>query len=66
MFSRIKVVTYLILLGFITCGSYFYYNKNYNEKKITIYGNVDIRDVVLGFRVFGKIRELHFDEGDTR
>jgi HlyD family secretion protein len=32
---------------------------------LQIYGNVDIRQVNLGFRVGGRIQEMHLDEGDT-
>lgn len=32
---------------------------------ITLYGNVDIRQVELGFRVSGRISEMNFDEGDS-
>ena len=32
---------------------------------LTLYGNVDIRQVELGFRVAGRIAELRFQEGDT-
>jgi len=31
---------------------------------LTLYGNVDIRQVQLGFRVSGRISEAHVDEGD--
>ncbi len=31
---------------------------------IVVYGNVDIREVDLGFRVFGKVEKLYVDEGD--
>lgn len=31
---------------------------------ITLYGNVDVRQVNLGFRVGGRIAELAVDEGD--
>ncbi|MCD6073869.1 MAG: hlyD [Rhodospirillales bacterium] len=31
---------------------------------LTLYGNVDIRQVELGFRVAGRIAELRFQEGD--
>ncbi len=31
---------------------------------LTLYGNVDIRDVNLGFRVAGRLMELYRDEGD--
>jgi len=32
---------------------------------LTLYGNVDIRQVELGFRVSGRIKTMHFDEGDS-
>src|SRR5689334_3413915 len=32
---------------------------------LTLYGNVDIRDVNLSFRVSGRLIELKVDEGDT-
>jgi HlyD family secretion protein len=32
---------------------------------LTLYGNVDIRQVELGFRVAGRIAELRFQEGDA-
>lgn len=35
-----------------------------NSKDLILYGNVDIRQVDLGFRVFGRIQALSFDEGD--
>jgi HlyD family secretion protein len=33
------------------------------DKETRFYGNVDLRTVSLGFRVSGKIQDLHFDEG---
>ncbi len=33
--------------------------------ELTLYGNVDIREVNLGFRVAGKIKEVLKEEGDT-
>ncbi len=33
--------------------------------KLTLYGNVDIRQVQLGFRVSGRVAEMNFDEGDS-
>ncbi len=35
------------------------------DDHLTLYGNVDIRQVRLGFRVSGRIAELLVDEGDT-
>ncbi|MGH6896929.1 MAG: secretion protein HlyD [Geminicoccaceae bacterium] len=34
------------------------------ETALTLYGNVDIRQVELGFRVFGRIAEMRVEEGD--
>lgn len=34
------------------------------DKPLTLYGNVDIRQVPLGFRVGGRIEKVYFDEGD--
>jgi HlyD family secretion protein len=33
--------------------------------RITLYGNVDIRQVQLGFRVSGRVAHMNFDEGDS-
>jgi HlyD family secretion protein len=36
-----------------------------DQDQLTLYGNVDIRQVQLGFRVSGRIAEMLVDEGDT-
>jgi HlyD family secretion protein len=36
-----------------------------DNDRITLFGNVDIRQVQLGFRVSGRVAEMHFDEGDS-
>lgn len=38
---------------------------NGNGDELTLYGNVDIREVQLGFRVAGRLQEMHFEEGDA-
>ncbi|GAB1582811.1 secretion protein HlyD [Phyllobacterium phragmitis] len=35
------------------------------DSNLTLYGNVDIRQVQLGFRVAGRIKEVLVDEGDA-
>ena len=37
---------------------------NTERDELVIYGNVDIRQVDLGFRVTGRIQEMRFEEGD--
>jgi HlyD family secretion protein len=43
-------------------------DRAYREKKdvshITLYGNVDVRQVDIGFRVSGQVKQLIFEEGD--
>ncbi len=36
-----------------------------NGRELTLYGNIDIRQAELGFRVSGRIKAMHFEEGDT-
>ncbi|MBS0286797.1 MAG: secretion protein HlyD [Proteobacteria bacterium] len=59
---------WLILLGIVLAvgGSvYFFYTKKIHDKQLIVHGNVDIRQVELGFRVAGRIEKMHFEEGDT-
>ncbi|MDR0219709.1 MAG: secretion protein HlyD [Enterobacteriaceae bacterium] len=56
----------LVLLALIVIGGVgFYYYQERTDKTLTLYGNVDIRTVNLGFRVNGKLAALQVDEGDT-
>lgn len=60
---RIIIIAAAILAGF---GIYTYYYKASSDGngQITLYGNVDIRDVNLGFRVSGRLDVMKFEEGD--
>jgi HlyD family secretion protein len=53
----------LILLGITVVGT-FRTTSHADNNNLTLYGNVDIREVDLGFRVMGKLQELYFEEGD--
>jgi HlyD family secretion protein len=59
----IVVVTgtvFILLLVF-----YFIFNVwHHKDKPLILYGNVDIRDVNLAFRVSGRLLDLKVDEGD--
>ncbi|MGH8585647.1 MAG: secretion protein HlyD, partial [Gammaproteobacteria bacterium] len=39
--------------------------RNEEADTLTLYGNVDIREVEVGFRVSGRLLEMDFDEGDA-
>jgi len=40
-------------------------HRDAESNQLTVYGNVDVRQVDLGFRVSGKLEEMAFDEGDV-
>lgn len=60
------IVMGVILLTFI--GVIFFaiilWKHNHKQNNLVLYGNVDIRQVDLGFRVSGRIKEIYFEEGD--
>lgn len=59
---------FLILLLGIVAGIFRYYYWHHPQQKqadfITLYGNVDIRQVDLGFRANGRVISMPFQEGD--
>ena len=60
-----RFIIILLVLAAAGYGSWAWYQKTRNAShELTLYGNVDIREVNLGFRVSGKILELLKDEGD--
>lgn len=61
-----KIISFVIVLLIIAGISSWVYRTYRSEKKTmqTLYGNVDIREVTLGFRVPGKLAKLVYDEGD--
>ena len=65
---RKKRILIVLILAALAGGGYYYYKTKYilnEETPLILYGNVDIRDVALGFRVSGRIDTLYFEEGDT-
>ncbi len=70
--SRIRrigiVAAILVVLGGLAWGFDLPARLGWGSKEaraLTLYGNVDIRQVELGFRVSGRIKAMHFEEGDT-
>jgi HlyD family secretion protein len=45
-------------------GAFAMFHSFTAKATVTLYGNVDIREVTLGFRVPGKLANLRYDEGD--
>lgn len=57
----------LILILLISVAGLIYYyitSKKTNENELVLYGNIEIRQVDLGFRVEGKIAKMLAEEGD--
>jgi len=54
----------LLVIVAVVFGFYLVNKINQNDDEIIIFGNVDIRQADLGFRVFGRVEKLLHDEGD--
>ena len=59
-----KIIIFVVLLIFASGAFWLYQTKHGGSGGLTLYGNVDIRQVDLGFRVSGKLAKLLYDEGD--
>ncbi|MDO9104187.1 MAG: secretion protein HlyD [Methylovulum sp.] len=60
-----KIILAAVILAAVA-GIGWFYQKHRAEQEIALvlYGNVDIREVNLGFRVAGRLARLVYDEGD--
>lgn len=64
MKKKIAIIGVMILLITAAIYGFRYYQQQQNQP-LTLYGNVDIRTVNLGFRVDGRLASLAVDEGDS-
>jgi len=61
-----RIVVVIVVLLCVGGAAWLYRNHHHGTKTgLTLYGNVDIREVTLGFRVPGKLARLVYDEGDA-
>ncbi len=59
-----KILILILIIGIIS-GIYFYQNrKKPNPNELELFGNIEIRQVDLSFRVEGKIAKMLVEEGD--
>lgn len=58
---RLIVILILLVVAIFVC---FYFVNHEDRSQITLYGNVDVREVDIGFRVAGLVSSLYFEEGD--
>lgn len=61
LIAVVLVVIAVVILGF---WAWKYNNKNQKDNVLTLYGNVDIRQVSLAFEQSGRIEKLLVQEGD--
>lgn len=59
---KVRIIIVLALLAAALGG--WQYSRTRTAGQGDLYGNVDIREVSLGFRVMGKVARLNYDEGD--
>lgn len=64
--KRIIILSSLavLILTAVLAVVYFYRNSEKNRNELLFYGNVDVREVDMGFRVPGQVTRLFFEEGD--
>lgn len=62
--SRSLTIILILLSAAILASFLLWKEEHRNEEVLVLYGNVDIRQVDLGFRVMGRVNKLYFDEGD--
>lgn len=53
-----------VLVALFLIAGWDFYRHRPNEDGVTLYGNVDIRQVNLSFRVGGRLQEMIFEEGN--
>jgi HlyD family secretion protein len=58
------VLSSLAVLIAIAVGLYYLLRERPNPNELVLYGNVDVRQVDIGFRVAGRVAEIYFEEGD--
>lgn len=65
MSKKAIAISIVIALFFITAiwFAYSFVKQEENQNWLTLYGNIDIRDVSLSFRVSGRILSMDVDEG---
>ncbi len=54
-------VFFLLFIFFIF---FCFFHKDSKDSRLVLYGNVDVREVDIGFRVSGLVKTLFFEEGD--
>ena len=67
MSAKGRMATGVVAVAVVAGAGWYWYNAEAHvaPEALTLYGNVDIREVELGFRVPGRIIDVFVDEGDV-
>lgn len=60
-----KFAIFLLLLLIICAAIFFVKNKKQNLDELTLYGNIEIRQVDLSFQISGRLDKMFKEEGDS-
>jgi HlyD family secretion protein len=65
--AKKRILIVLVVAGLSAIGYTIWtrVSERENADTLTLYGNVDIREVELAFRVPGRLQAMYFDEGDS-
>lgn len=63
---RRKILFFIILVLLLGAAAFYFYQRNHQKpiNELILFGNVDVRQVDLGFRVSGRVDQIFFEEGD--
>jgi HlyD family secretion protein len=61
----VAVIVVVVIVAVVAIGVGYWWGKGRKPKDaLVLYGNVDVRQVDIGFRVSGQVGQLFFEEGD--
>ncbi len=60
-----RLVVLVILIVLVVLAWLLLREDRLESDELVLYGNVDIRQVDVGFRVMGRVHKLYYDEGDV-
>lgn len=62
---KLLIFTSIFIATIAATGLYLSLKETMVNSNLTLYGNVDVRQVDLGFRVLGRVHDMPFQEGAT-